>query len=82
MELLIFGITNILCFVIGAKVGQKVTKGEDIELPNVNPMDAIRAHQDKKEARIEQDRFDTIMRNIEAYDGTSRGQADVPGRKG
>lgn len=82
MELLIFGITNILCFVIGAKVGQKVTKGEDIKLPNVNPMEAIRAHQNKVEARIEQDRMDTIMRNIEAYDGTGRGQEDIPGRKG
>lgn len=82
MELLIFGITNILCFVIGAKVGQKVTKGEDIKLPNVNPMEAIRAHQNKVEARIEQDRMDTIMRNIEAYDGTGRGQEDIPSRKG
>ena len=69
-----------LCFLIGAKVGQAVTKGERVELPNVNPMQAVRDHRAKKQAQMEQDRLDTIMRNIEGYDGTSRGQEDVPGR--
>lgn len=78
--LLVMGATNILCFMVGARVGQKVTKGEEVELPSVNPMDAIREHQEKKEAQREQDRVDTILRNIEGYDGTSYGQEDVPGR--
>lgn len=78
--LLVMGATNILCFIVGARVGQKVTKGEEVELPSVNPMDAIREHQEKKEAQREQDRVDTILRNIEGYDGTSYGQEDVPGR--
>lgn len=78
--LLVMGATNILCFMIGARVGQKVVKGEEIELPTVNPMEAIREHQEKKEAQREQDRMDTILRNIEGYDGTSYGQEDVPGR--
>ena len=71
------GAVNLLCFVIGAKVGQKVTKGEDIELPSVNPLEAVREHNVKKKAEIEQDRIETIMRNIETYDGTSNGQKDV-----
>ena len=78
--LLVMGATNILCFMVGARVGQKVTKGEEVELPSVNPMEAIREHQEKKEAQREQDRVDTILRNIEGYDGTSYGQEDVPGR--
>lgn len=78
--LLVMGATNILCFIVGARVGQKVTKGEEVEIPSVNPMDAIREHQEKKEAQREQDRVDTILRNIEGYDGTSYGQEDVPGR--
>jgi hypothetical protein len=78
--LLVMGATNILCFIVGARVGQKVTKGEEVELPSVNPMEAIREHQEKKEAQREQDRMDTILRNIEGYDGTSYGQEDVPGR--
>lgn len=75
--LAIFGAVNIFCFVIGAKVGQTVTKGEEIKLPSVNPLEAVREHNVKKKAEIEQDRIETIMRNIETYDGTSNGQKDV-----
>ena len=78
--LAIMGLTNIACFVIGANVGQTVSKGEEVKLPTVNPMDAYRKREAKKEAQMEQDRLDTIMRNIECFDGTSRGQEDVPGR--
>ena len=76
--LAVMGVTNILCFVIGAKVGQKVTKGEPVELPNLNPIEAYREHEARKEAEREQDRINTILRNIEGYDGTSTGQVDVP----
>ena len=76
--LAVMGITNILCFVIGARVGQKVTKGEPVELPTVNPMKAVREHQAKREAEREQDRINTILQNIEGYDGTPAGQRDVP----
>jgi hypothetical protein len=65
---------------IGAKVGQKVSKGEEVQLPSVNPMDAYRKHQAKKEAEQEQEMIDTILRNVECYDGTGNGQKDVPGR--
>lgn len=75
--LLINGAVNALCFVLGAKVGQTVSKGETVKMPDLNPINAIREHNDKKEAEMEQDRFNTIMRNIENYDGTGRGQEDV-----
>ena len=75
--LLVMGAVNLLCFVIGAKVGQTVTKGEEIKLPSVNPLEAVREHNVKKKAEIEQDRIETIMRNIETYDGTGNGQKDV-----
>lgn len=74
------GAMNIICFIIGAKVGQTVIRGEEIKAPTVNPLKAYREHEAKKEAQMEQDRIDTIMRNIEGYDGTGRGQEDVPGR--
>lgn len=76
--ILTVGTLNIVCFFIGAKVGQKVAKGEKIETPNLNPMQAIRERQDKKAAQIEQDRIDIIMQNVEAYNGTSQGQKEVP----
>lgn len=75
--ILTVGILNIGCFFIGAKVGQKAVKGEPIELPSLNPMKAYRELQDRKQAEREADRLDTILQNIETYDGTSAGQKDV-----
>ena len=78
MELLLLvsvGAMNILCFVVGAKVGQKVNKGEKIELPS--PTKAIREYKEQKKADAEMERRNTILQNIECYDGTSAGQKDV-----
>lgn len=72
------GALNVVCFFIGAKVGQKVVKGEEVKLDIPKPIEAIREHNDKKAAEKEQDRIETIMRNIERYDGTSSGQEEVP----
>lgn len=83
MEVLLLAVaaaSNIVCFVVGAKVGQKVSKGESIETPAVSPLKAVREHKAKKEAEMEQSRIDTILRNVETYDGTPHGQEDVPGR--
>jgi hypothetical protein len=74
--LLVMGVTNILCFMIGAKVGQSVVRGEKVEMPN--PVKAVEAHRAKKEADRVQDRVNTIMANINSYDGTGYGQQDVP----
>ena len=68
---------NIACFVIGARVGQKVSKGEAIELPSVDPFKAHREREAQKKAKAEQDRLEAILHNVEAYDGTSRGQKEV-----
>ena len=78
LSLAIMGAACIACFLIGAKVGQTVSKGEEIKLPTVNPLKAYREHEAKKEAEMEQNRFDTILQNIEKYDGTGKGQEDVP----
>jgi hypothetical protein len=70
--------SNIVCFMVGAKVGQKVSKGEEVELPNLNPLEAVREHNAKKEAEYQQRVNETILRNIESYDGTGYGQEDIP----
>lgn len=75
--LAIASLSNIACFVIGAKVGQKVVREEPIETPTVNPFKAYREHQEQKEAEAAKNRIDTILRNIDSYDGTSYGQEDV-----
>lgn len=80
MEILLVlavSISNILCLIIGTKVGQKVVKGEPIEIPSLNPLKAYREAQDRKEAEREADKLGTILQNIEAYDGTGANQKDV-----
>lgn len=80
LMILTLGFINLACFLMGAKVGQSVKSGKEIEMPAINPMEAYRKHEAKREAREEQERIDTIVRNIECFDGTGRGQEDVPGR--
>lgn len=72
------GALCVACFFVGAKVGQKVSKGEPIEMPKLDPAKPIREHKERKQAKEEQDRYDAILRNIENYDGTEAGQKDVP----
>ena len=78
LTILVTGTLCIVCFFVGAKVGQKVVNGEPIELPTLNPMDAIRDREEKKEAKKEQQKIEAIMRNIERYNGSSLGQEDIP----
>ena len=80
MEVLLMAVmaaSNILCFLIGAKVGQEVVKGEEVQLPTINPMEAYREHQERKEAERVKDKVETILRNIDNYDGTPNGQEEV-----
>ena len=75
--ILCLGALNIVCFFIGAKIGQKVVKGEEIKAPEITIPTPIRDYQKKKQAEAEQNKIDTILQNIEAYNGTSAGQKDV-----
>jgi hypothetical protein len=75
--LAIASLSNIACFVIGAAVGQKVVKAEPIATPTVNPVEAYKEHKQKKEAEAEKNKIDTILRNIDIYDGTGYGQEEV-----
>lgn len=71
---------NLLCFLAGARIGQKVVNGERVELTEVHPIERIRSRAAKRAAEEEANRANTILQNIERYDGTGRGQEDVPGR--
>jgi hypothetical protein len=75
--LAVMGIVNVLCFVVGAKVGMAVKKDEEIKLPTMNPVELVKEHINKREAQEQQDKIDKIMQNIERYDGTPNGQVDV-----
>lgn len=74
--LAVMAISNILCFMIGAKVGQKVVKGEAIELPD--PVKAIQEHKHKREYDRVLGEYETVLENVEKYNGTPLGQRDLP----
>ena len=74
--MVIMGAVNILCFMIGAKVGQTVAKGEKVEMPN--PLKAVQEHQARKEAEHQMSKVEAILHNVDAYDGTGYGQKEVP----
>lgn len=76
--ILLVGALNIACFFVGAKVGQQVSKGEKITVPEINPLKLWEERQDRKEAEKERNKMDVILSNIETYDGTSVGQKDIP----
>lgn len=88
MDYLILGIIaiavisglNIVCFFIGAKVGQKVVKGEEVQLPN--PIKAVQetveTYKEDKEAIKEREYYEAIAHNIDIYNGTSIGQMEIP----
>lgn len=78
---LTIGTLCIVCFYIGTKTGQKVVIGEEIKSPDMsklNPKKIYNKHQEKKEIEKERNKIETILRNVERYDGTDAGQEDVP----
>lgn len=77
LVLALFSLSNIVCFLIGARTGQKVTKGEEVKVAP-NPMELYREEQARKEAERVKSKIDTILHNIDMYDGTDHGQEDVP----
>lgn len=74
------GLMNIVCFYIGAKIGQKVVNKEPliIKTPVEVVKEKIETRAEKREQEKEQDVIDTIQHNIDIYDGTSVGQKEIP----
>ena len=68
-------LSNIACLIVGIKVGQKAYRGEDIRLPN--PVEKVQSFKDSQEYKKEQEALDTMLHNINVYDGTSLGQKDI-----
>jgi predicted house-cleaning noncanonical NTP pyrophosphatase (MazG superfamily) len=74
----------IICFITGVKTGQKVVKGETVELPNLNPVKAIKKeikeYKENKEYEAENEYYKAILHNADAY-GTNKEQVKVPERR-
>lgn len=86
MEIVLLAIviclSNLLTFITGAKIGQKVAKQEPIEMPNLNPVKAVKnaiaEHKEFEKKQAEEEYYETIMHNVNIYDGTNAGQKRVP----
>lgn len=74
---MLMGVMNLLAFLIGARVGQKVVNKEPIELPTVNPLTLYKEHKEQVSMSKEQDRLNTMLDNINNYDGSSANQKDI-----
>lgn len=78
--ILVSGLVCCLCFLCGAIVGQKTINGEKVTIPN--PVKNIKEHKEMKESieeyNKEMETYNTILENIDNYDGTSRGQKEIP----
>lgn len=61
------GLLNVLCFFIGARVGQKVVKNEDIKLPN--PIEVVKTYEEKKEEEVAYKKLQEDLEQINNYDG-------------
>ena len=68
-------LTSIACLIVGVKVGQKAYRGEEIKLPN--PVAKVQSFKDSQEFKKEQEALDTMLYNIDVYDGTGLGQKDI-----
>ena len=79
---LVIGMLCIVCFFVGAKVGQKVVRQEPIELNPIKAVNkAIEEHKEIKAKEEEDEYYKALYQNIDNYTGDSIGQVDIPRRK-
>lgn len=80
--LTLFILSNIACFLAGVLIGISTTKipkePKEKKPITLNPKKIIKNKKQQKEVEKEFERLDTIMQNIESYDGTGANQKDVP----
>ena len=76
--LFLFGVFIILAYTLGLRNGQKLKNNEEIKIPEINPIKIVRNEIATFEQKKKQDAYDTMMANIDNYDGTGLGQKDIP----
>ena len=74
----IFGIFILVAYSLGLKNGQRLSKNEEVIVPNVNPIKVITEEKEKHEEKKKQEAYEIMMSNIDNYDGTGLGQKDIP----
>ena len=75
--LIVVCLSNILCYALGAITVQKAKRGEELRFPD--PVKKAKEIKETREQKREQEAIDTMLYNIDAYDGTSMGQKEIRG---
>ena len=74
----VFGVFILLSFVIGVRIGQKVNNNEPIEL---NPVKVYKDYKEEEESKrqlkFSEEAMNTMLENIDNYNGTAEGQKDI-----
>ena len=71
----VFGTFIILSYTLGLINGQKLSKNKDIKIKTIPQV--IKEHKQEKEDLKNEERINTILSNIEKYDGSGLGQEEV-----
>ena len=75
--LFLFVIFIITSYTLGLKNGLKLKNNEEIKMPEINPVKIVRNEIESFEEKKRQAAFETMMSNIDNYDGTGLGQKDI-----
>lgn len=65
---------NVFCFIKGYNIGAKETKKPEIKVET--PKQKIEKRKTSKEAEAKRKKMTNLLANIEAYDGSSKGQRE------
>lgn len=76
INIIVVSVLNIVCFLIGAIVGQRVLERKPVI---INPVKEIKEMKEENEVSKIEQRFQDIADNIDAYNGTSIGQKKIGG---
>ena len=75
----IISILNLVCFYIGAVIGQKVTNKEKLTPTFKTPTELIQNHSSQKEYKNQNEKYKIIESNIDSYDGTTKKKKKLGG---
>ena len=73
----VFGVFILLSYTLGLRNGQKLSKNEEVKMPEINPITIVNNEKQKYEERKKQDALEVMLDNIENYDPSGIGQNDI-----
>lgn len=78
VAVIVGGLVANIGYFFGFRLGNAMREGENTDRPSIKPTKAKNPSKEEQEAaEAEKRKLDTIIENIENYDGTGYGQKDV-----